>query len=235
VGPDGFKKSLRHDSFIPDVAVIDPELTLSCPPDLTAACGMDAFTQLLESYVSTKSTAMTDALAVSGLEKIRDNLIAACTRGTKQVEVRAGMAYASFISGMTLANAGLGIVHGFAASIGGLFEIPHGVVCGTLMAPANDVTIRCLKEEVGIKSDHIRKYANVGALLSGNDPENVKDCCNSLIETLHEWTEKLRLPLLSDYGIKVADIERIVERTGNKNNPFILGEKQIREILLMRL
>jgi len=123
VGPEGYKKSLRHENLIPDAVIVDPELMVSCPPHITAACGMDAFTQLLEPYLSPIASPLTDALALSGLEKIRDCLIPACTDRGGEIPVRAGMAYASMLSGLVLANAGLGIVHGLASPIGGFF--PH--------------------------------------------------------------------------------------------------------------
>ena len=145
VGPDGYKKSLRHDAFIPDAVILDPELMLSCPPAITAACGMDAFTQLLEPYLSPAASPVTDSLALGAMERVRDNLAAACGEGAGDVEVRAGMAYAAMISGIALANAGLGIVHGLASPIGGFFPVPHGVVCGTLVAPATEANIRALR------------------------------------------------------------------------------------------
>ena len=121
VGPDGFKKSLRHDNFLPDAAVVDPVLTLSCPPDITAACGLDALTQLLESFVSTKASVLTDVLALSGLEHIGNSLVPACTNSGQDIDMRANLSYAALMSGITLTSAGLGTVHGFASSIGGLF------------------------------------------------------------------------------------------------------------------
>ena len=133
IGESGFKKSLRHDNFIPDIAVIDPQLMLSCPETLTAACGLDAIAQLLESYVSSKSNPITDALAFDALTKAIPAFEVAVKDGHKNLEARASMAYGALISGITLANAGLGIVHGFASPIGGFFDIPHGVVCGTLL------------------------------------------------------------------------------------------------------
>jgi len=144
IGVQGYKKSLRHNNFVPDVAILDPSLTFNCPPSVTAASGMDAFTQLLESYLSTASNPITDALAVEGLSLISSSLIKAYQDGSN-ANARAGMSLASYLSGITLANAGLGLVHGFASSIGGLFSIPHGVICSSLMPAANKITVRKLR------------------------------------------------------------------------------------------
>lgn len=230
---DGFKRSIRHDNFVPDIAIVDPELTVSCPPDITAACGMDAFTQLLESYVSLESSALTDALAFSGLEHIKDNLVPACTEGAKNIKVRAGMAYASLVSGITLANAGLGIIHGLASVIGGFFNIPHGVICGTLVGAATEVSIGKLKSRN--KTRTLRKYATIGALLSGSDSKGTDNCCELLINKIDEWTHTLKLPLLCEYGMQIADLDKIADKTSNKNNPVELNRDEIKDILCRRM
>ena len=235
VGPSGFKKSLRHDNFVPDAALIDPELMLSCPPNITASTGMDAFTQLLESYVSTQSTPLTDALAFSGLCHAAENLIPACTTGAGDVEVRAGMAYAALLSGITLANAGLGVVHGLASALGGLFDIPHGVICGTLVGAATRVSISVLKKQKNTGENALKKYARIGALLSGNDSGDTDRCCELLIIKLEEWTDLLNLPLLNEFGVKESNIENILNSTGNKNNPAKLDRCEIRQIIESRL
>ena len=146
IGDSGFKKSLRHNNFIPDIAVIDPKLMVSCPEKLTAACGLDAITQLLESYVSTKANPITDSLALHALSRTIPAFPKVMRNGG-DIQARADMAYGALISGITLANAGLGVVHGYASTIGGYFDIPHGVVCGSLLPTATEVNIRELLKE----------------------------------------------------------------------------------------
>jgi alcohol dehydrogenase len=244
VGPLGYKKSLRHDNLIPDVVIVDPELMATCPPHITAACGMDAFTQLLEPYLSPIASPLTDALALSGMERIRDNLIPACTDRGGDIEVRAGMAYASMLSGMALANAGLGIVHGLASPIGGFFPIPHGVVCGTLVASATESNIAALRLAAagpggtrprGANPVALAKFAKVGILFGGSPAESEAYNCDFLVETLQAWTETLRLPRLGAYGVTASDLQRIVEKTGNRQNPVQLDADELAGLLSRRL
>lgn len=238
IGPDGFKKSLRHDNLIPNIAIIDPELIISCPPSISAACGMDAFTQLLESYVSTNSSPMTDALAYSGMKEMSQKIISACTTGALNVNVRSSMAYGSLMSGITLANAGLGIVHGLASSIGGFFDIPHGVVCGTLLADATKINIKKLKKMDNSRKDSLRKHAQIGALLSGefSFAENEIDkYCSILIDVLEKWTNELKIERLGNFGLTIRDIDKIIDKTGLKNNPTNLSKDDIKSIIINRL
>ncbi len=237
VGPQGFKKSIRHDRFVPDVAVVDPELMLSCPPEVSAACGMDAFTQLLESYVSTRASPFTDALAYSGISFLKDSLVSVCTTEGHSIGRRASMAYASLVSGITLANAGLGVVHGLASPIGGLFSIPHGVVCGTLVGAETRVNIEKLRGQEQGNRVALRKYAEIGALVSGRGykEEDIDPCCDLLIEKIDEWTERLAIPRLGKYGIRASDLDRIARGAGNKNNPVALSEEEIKALVSMRL
>jgi alcohol dehydrogenase len=234
IGPHGFKKSLRHDNFMPEAAIIDPCLTTSCPPGLSAACGMDALSQLLESYVSTKANPMTDALAHSGLRAIADSLVPACTNGTADIAVRSCMSYAALVSGITLANAGLGIVHGFASAIGGLFCVPHGTVCGTLLAACMKKTIERLKEsEDGMA--HLEKFSRAGMILCGRREASVEKNCGHLIGRLEDLTSGLSIPRLGAYGITPSAIGDICDRTDNKNNPARLDRKDMAAILLERI
>ena len=235
VGENGFKKSLRHDNFVPDIAIVDPELMLSCPPALTAACGMDAFSQLLESYVSTQSNPLTDALAFSGLVRVKESLVEAFKNGTTSLASRSGMAYAAFLSGITLANAGLGIVHGLASPIGGYCTIPHGVVCGTLLEPSMRITLRKLRENGNEGDRYLEKFAQVGKLFSGNETEDKHTSCDMLVENIGKISELMELPLLIEYGLQASDLETIVDKTNNRNNPAILNRDEILEILSSRM
>lgn len=235
VGPEGFKKSIRHDNFVPDIALVDPQLAVTCPDSVTAACGLDAFTQLLEAYASTEASPLTDALAWSGLEKAADSLIPVSITDPDNIDLRADMAYASLMSGITLANAGLGVVHGLASPIGGYFPIPHGVVCGTLVGAASQATIDKLARENGEAHPALAKYARVGFLLAGKANGDVKTGCRLLIDTLDEWLEILQIPRLSGFGITENDFDKIIDGTGNKNNPIALETDEIRAVLQRRL
>ena len=234
VGKGGFKKSLRHDHYVPDIALVDPELMLSVPRHVTAACGMDAFTQLLEAFVSTNASPITDALARSGLECTARSLIAVSGQGATDIGHRTNMAYAALTSGIVLANAGLGVVHGIAGVLGGMFDIPHGVACGTLLAESMRLTIEKLRI-TDRQSPVLVKFADIGAMLSGNSEGSVDSKCNRLIEILRRWTDELDIPQLSDYGISDGDIDRIVAASGNKNNPVALDQQEMAALLRTRL
>ncbi len=238
VGPEGFKKSLRHDNLIPNYAIVDPKLVVSCPPSITAACGMDAFTQLLEAYVSPHSSPVTDALAYSGIKQMKKNMISVYNNKSSDLNARSAMAYGSLISGIVLANAGLGIVHGLASSIGGMFNIPHGTVCGTLLAESTKMNVKRL-EQIGQDGENgLMKYAIIGSLIVGEGNEENIDAsyyCSVLIETLERWTKHLNLDTLGKYGITPKDVEKIVKNTGLKNNPVNLNPEDIKEIVVNRL
>jgi alcohol dehydrogenase class IV len=235
VGRPGFKKSLRHDNFTPTCAIVDPELTLTCPPQVTAACGMDAFTQLLESYVSPQSSPVTDALALSGIQRMASALIPASTHRADAIELRSALAYAAFLSGITLANAGLGIIHGLASPIGGLVPIPHGVVCATLLGEACRINIKRLRELRCPDDIMLVKYAKVGRTLAGEDDPDLLASCDLLLKTLDQWTEKLSIPRLSQYGVAESDLDALAAQAGQKTNPIQLGLDDIKAILHARL
>jgi alcohol dehydrogenase class IV len=230
VGEGGFKSSLRHNNYIPDLALIDPELQLTCPTRLTACCGMDAFTQLLESYMSTQANPMTDTLALDGIANVKDSLVRIVNDDPSDVILRSKMAYAAWLSGITLANAGLGTVHGFAASVGALYDIPHGVVCGSLMAETNSIILDRLK---GTPDEDylLKRYAAAGRIFSSWKGKSDTYYSAILIEELLEMTEKLHIPKLSEYGVRAQDLEKIAKSTSNKNSPVKLSVEDMILIL----
>ncbi len=234
ISENGFKRSLRHNNFIPDIAIVDPELTLSCPANITAASGMDAFTQLLESYLSNKSSPFTDVLAFEGLKQIKSSLLSVNMVSKKNIDARTNMAYAAMISGITLNNAGLGVVHGFASSIGGYFNIPHGIICGTLMASANKLTIQRLFNE-DPQNPAIEKYFKIAKLFVDEEQINKEKYIERFIEKLKVYTDLLKIPKLGKFGIDKSDIELIVNNTSNKNNPYQLSKNDLIKILEDRI
>ena len=233
-GSKGFKKSLRHINYLPDIAVVDPELTASCSSETTAASGMDAFTQLVESYLSTRSSPFTDALAFDAMGRIYGSLERAWKNG-QDMEARFEMAYAAYVSGITLANAGLGVVHGFAQPLGSFFGIPHGVVCGTLMGAANKITIKKLMSQGLADSTVFKKYVKMGQLFAGSQEQSDTYYLDFFISELERLTKKLKLPLLSAYGLEEKNFDEIVAATGLKNHPVKLEEEDLKEILGARL
>jgi alcohol dehydrogenase class IV len=232
-GINGFKKSLRHDNFVPDLALVDPLLTLSCPSDITAAGGMDCFTQLTEAYLSDKAGNYTDAFALEGLKAIKLSLVRACANG-QDIEARTGMSFAALTSGICLANAGLGVVHGFASSAGGMFTIPHGVLCGTLMAKANEINVRELRKKPDGQTA-LNKYSILGRLFLVEQGKSSDYYIEGFIEHLHRLTDDLDLPLLGKYGVSEKDIEQVCAGTENKNNPVKLNRDKLAEIISARL
>ncbi|NEQ43512.1 MAG: iron-containing alcohol dehydrogenase [Leptolyngbya sp. SIOISBB] len=234
VGEAGYKKSLRHDNLVPDAVIIDGNLLVTCPRSVTAACGLDAFTQLVEPFLSPTATPLTDAIAWSGLKAFQANFLAACSEGAQDPQVREGMAYASLMSGIALANAGLGIVHGLASPLGGYFPIPHGVACGTLVAVAMTTNWQALKAR-SPNSPAIAKLVRLGQLLSGAPGHNDDWYGEACGELLHQWTDQLAIPRLSSYGITAGHLDKILDGTRNRNNPVALSREEIQAMLESRL
>jgi len=236
IGEQGFKKSFRDEMLVARHIVLDPELTLSCPPDVTAACGMDAFTQLLESYVSSRANPMTDALALSGMRLVRDHLMMAVEQGD-DIAARSAMLYASAMSGLTLANAGLGSVHGLASPLGACFPIPHGVVCGTLLHEATALNIAAMQDREPLNPGLVR-YAEAGRLLVDNVTLPDDAALTALVAALQSWSDCLKMQRLGEYGVTKDDIPRIMAGSrGNsmQTNPIVLTDDEIAGLVYSRL
>ncbi len=235
-GAEGFKKSFRDEQLVPAYAVVDPDLLATCPPVQIAANGMDALTQLMESYVSLRANPFTDALASTGLAAVRDHLITWYEHGAEVPDAHTHMAYASLLSGICLAQTGLGSVHGLASPLGAYFPIPHGVVCGTLVGAATRINIDAMQA----RDPHnvaLSKYADVGRLFAkpGMDDEAAR---NALVEMLDQWTSHMRLERLRVYGVQAADVDRIVAASRGssmKTNPIELTDEEIKKVVAARL
>lgn len=236
-GEEGFKKSFRDDRLVAEWAIVDPDLLSGCPPELIAADGMDAFTQLLESFVSSRANPFTDALARSGIEAVVAGLLDWHEGGETAAQGRERMAYASLVSGICLAQTGLGSVHGLAAPLGAFFPIPHGVACGTLVAAATRVNLDALTAR-DPKSPVLAKYAEVGRCLSaqaGLDDIGARD---GLLAVLERWQQTLDLPRLRRYGVTTADVPRIVASSRGssmRTNPIVLTDEEVAAIVTSRL
>jgi alcohol dehydrogenase class IV len=237
-GPEGFKKSFRDECLIPEYAIIDPDLLATCPRELVAADGMDAFTQLLESYVSLKANPFIDALAWSGMTAVKEGFFAAWEgKEPEASHGRAAMAYAALLSGITLAQVGLGSVHGLASPLGAYFPIPHGVVCGTLVSAATEININAMQQREP-QNPALAKYAQVGRLLTGRNDLDDAGARSALIKLLADWSERLQLPRLNGYGISADDFPMIVANSRGSSmltNPIVLTDAEINDILIKRL
>lgn len=223
------KVSLRSPSMLPRVAIIDPELTLSLPADITASTGLDALAQVFEPYVSRKANQMTDQFCRGGLEKVGKALPAAVERGD-DIGARTEMAWVSLMGGMALANAGLGAVHGFAAPLGGMYSAPHGAVCGRLLPAVTAVNIRALREREP-QNPVLGRYDEAAAWLTGQSHASADDA----IRWLEDLVEHLHVPRLREYGLEESGFEELVEKalqsSSMKGNPIDLTREECKEIL----
>jgi alcohol dehydrogenase class IV len=223
------KASLRSPMMLPRVAIVDPELTTDLPPALTAYSGMDALTQCIEPYVSSRANALTDLYCLEGIRRASRSLLNACQNGG-DMEARTDMAYASLLGGLSLANAGLGVVHGFAAPIGGMFDAPHGAVCAALLEFGMAENIQALRKRA---PDHqaLTRYGEIAAILTGTpnaEPEEGVSWVSRLSSTL-------RIPRLQAYGIGTQHAAEIVAKAAQassmKANPIALSSDELGYVL----
>src|SRR5207249_4836064 len=161
------KVSLRSPFMLPKIALIDPELTYDLPPSITASTGLDALTQLIEPYVSSRANPLTDALCVDAIRRAARSLRIAVQHGRDR-DARSDMALSSLCGGLALANAGLGAVHGFAGPIGGMFPAPHGALCACLLPQVMKINLRALRERLPA-SEVLRRYAEIAQQLTGDE------------------------------------------------------------------
>jgi alcohol dehydrogenase class IV len=225
--PHRVKVSLRHGSMLPVLALVDPELTLSCPPEVTAFSGLDALTQLIEPFVSRLANPLTDSLCREGMARAARSLRAACAEGD-DLAAREDICVASLFSGLALANAKLGAVHGIGGPFGGMFPgAPHGAVCARLLPAACALNVRLLEERGGDAS----RFAEVARILTGNPAAAPADG----VAWVEELCAELEVPPLSQWGFAESDFDDLAERAARassmKGNPLELSPDEIKEIL----
>lgn len=227
------KASLRSPHMLPRVALVDPELTLGLPPCITAASGMDALTQLIEPFVSSRANPLTDALCREGIPRAARSLRLAVENGSSQ-SAREDMALASLFSGLALSNSGLGAVHGFAGPIGGMFSAPHGAVCAALLPHVMEANLRALRHRQP-KSDTERRFAEVARLLTSNQEATA----DNGVQWVRQLVQSLGIPGLKTYNVAERDLDGLVlksqKASSMKGNPIELTSEELREILLRAL
>lgn len=230
-----FKKSFRDNKLLAKQAWLDPELLTTCPQDILYATGMDAFTQLLESYTTLKPNPMTDALAWQGMQLFSNAFNDIDSGDNHLIQKGYGnLMLAASLSGLTLANAGLGAVHGLAGPIGAFFKAPHGIVCARLLAPITQANIQALQQQKDNHSSTILdKYRHIAGLLCPQSkPE---DLLQNLINYLAQLANDYAPTGLKDYGLCADNIDPVIQncRSGSMlGNPLVLDDQTLRRALL---
>jgi alcohol dehydrogenase class IV len=237
-GEAPFKKSLRDERLVAVEAIVDPDLLVALPPGVIAANGADAVTQLLEGFTSRRATPPTDALALDGLAVARAALPrwhAAATRGEDDADARTAMAYAALVSGIVLANAGLGIVHGIVSVVGAHTDTPHGAGCGALLAAGVATNIGALEDRAP-GHPALERYAKLSRLLADTTTTDDAAARRSLIEWLVALVDGVGLRGLASYGVTEALVPRLARESlassSTKANPIDLTEDEVARIIL---
>jgi alcohol dehydrogenase class IV len=227
------KVSLRSPHMLPRVALVDPDLSHSMPPPITASTGLDALTQVLEPYVSPFATPVTDAFCLDGLHRVARSLARVYQAGD-DAHGREDMALASLYGGLALANAKLGAVHGIAGPLGGMFDAPHGAVCAALLPQVMVVNIRALQERQP-ESEALERYAEVAQILTGNSHASAVDGA----VWVEELCSQLEVVPLGAYGLTEVDFAELTEKASRsssmKGNPVKLSPVELEEILARAL
>ena len=223
------KVSLRSALMLPTIALVDPELTYSLPPSVTASSGLDALTQCIEPLVSPQSNPLTDGIAREGIGRAATALRRAFRNGS-DIEARSDMCVTSLCGGLALANAKLGAVHGFAAPLGGMFPAPHGAVCARLLPRVAEMNVRALRERAP-HSPALERYEEIARLLTQTPYARAEDG----VAWLGALVDELGIPSLSAYGVGPGDVDRVVAQARKASsmggNPIVLSDAELSEVL----
>jgi alcohol dehydrogenase class IV len=229
------KVSLRSATMLPVAAIVDPDLSRDLGPQVTAWSGMDALTQLIEPYISLRANPLTDALCLQAIPIAARSLPRAFHNGA-DMEARTGMALASLFGGMALANAGLGVVHGFAGPLGGIFDAPHGAICAAILPHGMAANIAHLKSSAGHDADAVLdRYRTVARCLTGHEASEPKDG----VAFIHNLVRELGIPSLASFGMDTSRAEEVVAKSARassmKANPVTLSTEELTEVYLRSL
>jgi alcohol dehydrogenase class IV len=223
------KVSMRSPLMLPRVAVVDPEMTYSMPPAVTASTGLDALTQVMEPYVSNKANPLTDGICKEGLKHAARSLRAAYEDGSDK-QAREDMSLASLFGGLALANAKLGAVHGFAGPLGGMIHAPHGVICARLLPYVVETNVRALASRAP-DSPALKRFGEVAQILTGDSSATASDG----VAWVQELCAALKVPPLSEFGLKGEDLPTAVAKaqksSSMKGNPITLTDQELLDIL----
>jgi alcohol dehydrogenase class IV len=223
------KVSLRSPLMLPTVALIDPELTYTLPPSVTASTGLDALTQCIEPFVSPQGNPLSDAVAREGIRRAAGALRRAFGDGSDR-DARRDMAVASLCGGLALANAKLGAVHGFAAPLGGMFPVPHGIACARLLPSVAQVNLRALRTRMP-NAPAIARYDEVARIVTGDPGARAEDA----VAWLRGLVDALAVPRLASYGMRERDIPVVVaaarKASSMQGNPIVLTDDELAEAL----
>jgi alcohol dehydrogenase class IV len=219
--------------MLPRIALVDPELTYGLPPSVTASTGLDALTQLIEPYVSSRANPLVDPLCVDGIPRVAGALRRAYRDGADK-QARHDMALASLFGGLALANAGLGVVHGFASPLGGSWKAPHGALCAALLPHGMAANIAALRARAP-RHPALQRYSVIARLLTGREDARAEDGM--------DWVRALCLdldvPPLRAWGITAADLPAVVENASRassmKANPLPLTGEELLGIVTAAL
>ncbi len=223
------KVSMRSPFLLPHLALVDPLLTHSLPPDVTASTGLDALTQLAEAFVSNKANPLTDGLCREGLQRAGRSLRRVFEDGS-DAQAREDMALASLFSGLALANAKLGAVHGFAGPLGGMIDVPHGVVCGRLLPLVIEANVRALRERAP-QSPALARHDEIARLLTGNPAATAGDA----VAWIQDLCATFALPGLRRFGLTEDALGEAVTKaqksSSMQGNPIPLSDDELEAIL----
>jgi alcohol dehydrogenase class IV len=225
----GVKVSLRSPHMLPRVALVDPSLTYTLPPEITARTGLDALTQLIEPFVCVSPNPLIDAITREGMKGAARSLVQAYQHGDDE-SARYDMSVAAMFSGFALANAKLGAVHGFAGVLGGSLNAPHGAICARLLPYVMSVNLRALTERAP-QSETLGRFDEVAQILTGSPTARAADG----IRWVAEVCAALKIAPLAAYGLKIEAFPDVIDKSTRassmKGNPIPLTTVELEEIL----